>query len=259
MRRQGHAVVRGVLSPDQIDHLRAEVGTYLRSCGTPRYGGKVQLRGMHVLPAVARLLASDEIVRILRAYTAGGKPILTGECDLTMNTIAGWHKDLLEDMHLEAAADDDAFLVRKLAIYLQDQPAGSREVLKVRPKSHLARNGPDLPAIPLAVRAGDILIFDVRIDHAGRLPTLAEKVLRRGLRLTATDAEASLTRLRSALRRASRDVDRIGVFATFGPDDDWTRAYERAGRHRHGPFPAPIAEDAGAAFHRHGVRMLQPS
>jgi hypothetical protein len=214
---------------------------------------------MHVLPAVARVLASDEIARVLRAYTAGGKPILTGECDLTMNTTGDWHKDIVEDMHLEAAADDEAFSVYKLAIYLQDQPATSRDVLKVRPKSHLARNGRDLPDVPLAVRAGDVLIFDVRLDHAGRIPSLADRLLRRGMRLAAPDAESSFTGLRSCLRRASGGADRLAVFATFGSDNDWTYAYERAGRHRHGPLPAPLAEDARAAFDRHGIRMLQPS
>lgn len=259
MRHQGHAIVRGVLSRDQIEALRAEVGAYFRANGTTRYGGKIQLRGMHVLPAVARLMASDKIVQVLRAYTAGENPILTGECDFTMNTMADWHKDLVEDMHLEAAVDDESFSVYKLAIYLQDQPADSKEVLKVRPGSHLARNGRDLGDVPLAVQAGDILIFDVRIDHAGRIPSVPEKLLRRGIRLTAKDADSSLTRVRSALRRVSGNADRIGIFATFGPDNDWTYAYERAGRHRHGPLPAALAEDARAAFDQHRIRMLQPA
>jgi hypothetical protein len=65
--------------------------------------------------------------------------------------------------------------------------------------------------------------------------------------------------LRTALRRVLPGrADRMGIFATFGPDSDWTHAYQRSGQHRHGPLPAPLAEDARAAFEQHGIRILQP-
>ena len=55
----------------------------------------------------------------------------------------------------------------KIAILLQDHP--NRDGFSVVPGNHKEAN-PPCPPLHLATRAGDIIVFDLRIRHAGRLP-----------------------------------------------------------------------------------------
>jgi hypothetical protein len=82
---------------------------------------------MHVVPEVARILASEPLLRLLKEYTRPGGTILTGECDLMVNTTSGWHKDITKEMGFDQRiSDDESFRVYKVALYLQDQDETSR-------------------------------------------------------------------------------------------------------------------------------------
>ncbi|MBX5156378.1 hypothetical protein HJB89_04420 [Rhizobium sp. NZLR8] len=51
----------------------------------------------------------------------------------------------------------------------------SPATLKVRPKSHLKGLVKALLEKSLRVRAGNAIIFDVRIEHARQMPTLVDR------------------------------------------------------------------------------------
>jgi hypothetical protein len=156
-----------------------------------------------------------------------------------INTTSSWHNDVL---HHPACLDghifsDENFRVYKIAFYLQDQQENSRATLKVRPRSHLKGLNQSMPEVKVAVRAGDAIIFDVRIEHAGQMPTLADRVIRKlfervGPRLR-LDVQKAFTLTRSAIRWFGRNPDRVAVFMTFGPSEAWTYSYAEEGRVRH--------------------------
>ena len=62
----------------------------------------------------------------------------------------------------------------KIAIFLQDHP--ERDGLSVVPGSHKEGSTPKAP-LHISSRAGDIVVFDHRLRHAGRLPNLAERLI----------------------------------------------------------------------------------
>lgn len=235
----GYIVIREVLTPEQVESLRLVVKQYMKSGGLYKNGGKFQLHAMYVVEEVAKLLTSDTILNRLKEITHPLDLVLTGECDLMINTTSSWHHDV---PHHPASLDgsifsDESFRVYKIAFYLQDQDENSRATLKVRARSHLKARAQNMPEMKVAVRAGDAIVFDVRIQHAGQMPTLVDKVLRRlferigpWLRL---DAQQAFTLTRSIIRWIGRSSDRVAIFMTFGPPEAWTYSYGEAGRKRH--------------------------
>jgi hypothetical protein len=218
---------------------------------------------MHAVAEVAEVLSTSPVTEIMAACTYPHRPLLTGECDLMQNTTGSWHKDITDGMDLGSGiygAED--FTVYKLALYLQDQVAGSRGVLKVKPGSHRRERAGDLPATEVVVRAGDAVVFDVRLDHAGQLPSLSGRIAHRLLAGAATlsrreAAERWFTAARAAVRQVRAAGDRMAVFATFGPATDCTFTYERAGRVWHGVPPRPFDPAVLASLDARGVGLIE--
>lgn len=259
MRRQGFSVVRNALDPDQVQALRVAITTHFRHSGRMRYGGKIQLRALQAVDGLAATALSADLAEVIRAHVGHSTPLLTGECDVMMNTTSGWHKDITPDMNLGSSLfEADDFAVYKVGIYLQDQTAGSPAALRVRPGSQRCGDVATGPVVRLETHPGDVVVFDVRIDHAGQAPDLATRLLGRATRMIARlsgrDADMMLTRIRQILRRRP---DRVALFMTFGPDNHWTHDYERSGRHRHGPATA-LRPDAMRSFQAVGIEIIAP-
>lgn len=245
----GYIIIRDVLTPEQVERLRRVAKQYLRSGGKYLYGGKFQLHAMYVVDEIARFMTADTILNHLKEITQPLDVVLTGECDLMINTTSSWHNDV---PHHPRCVDgsifsDESFRVYKIAFYLQDQDENSNATLKVRPRSHLKGLVQSLPAKGLGVRAGDAIIFDVRIEHAGQMPTLIDRSLRKFFErigpLLRLDVQKAFTVTRSIIRRLSRTPDRVAVFMTFGPSDAETYSYAEEGRHRHPGVRGTLSAD----------------
>jgi len=247
----GYVVIREVLTPEQVESLRLVVRKYLKSGGWYKYGGKFQLHAMYVVEEVAKLMTSDTILNRLKEITHPLDVVLTGECDLMINTTSSWHNDVPHHpcCHDGSIFSDKSFRVYKIAFYLQDQDENSRATLKVRPGSHLKgqAQAQNMPEKKVAVRAGDAIVFDVRIDHAGQMPTLMDRGIRTlferiGPRLQ-LDAQKAFTMTRSIMRRIGGTPDRVAIFMTFGPSEAWTYSYVEEGRNRHPAVRGTLSEE----------------
>lgn len=258
---EGFAVLRDVLTSEQVADLRRVVKQALKSGGSYKYGGKFQLYAMYAVEDVAKCLTSEAILDRLKEIMQPSDVVLTGECDLMINTTSSWHTDV---PHYRSAIDgsifrDETFKVYKIAFYLQDQDESSHATLKVRPRSHLKGRLQSLPEKPIGVRAGDAIIFDVRIEHAGQMPTAVDKILRRscewiGPRLH-LDVQRAFTSARSVLRTIHGGGDRVAVFMTFGPSDAGTYSYIEEGWNRH---PGDRGTFSPAVLARLAVKNVAP-
>lgn len=260
LRSDGYMVIRNLLSPEQVKTLRSTVRRHLKSAGTFQYGGKFQLYAMYVSDEVARLLTSDMILDRLKEITQPFDTVLTGECDLMINTTSSWHTDVVHYRHYEDGSIfcDNDFSVYKIAFYLQDQDESSPATLKVKPRSHLKGLVQSMPAKALAVRAGDAIIFDVRIEHAGQAPTSVDRSLRKLFELIGPrlrlDPQKAFTTTRRIIRQITMKPDRVGVFMTFGPSDAQTLSYAEEGTHRHPGVKGTLNGDVLARLARHNVK-----
>ena len=79
----------------------------------------------------------------------------------------------------------------------------------------------------LATRAGDIVIFDVRLSHAGQLPDRVEQAIKAlNILFTRADRTREDVRLATALKaaywRVLRRKERLSVFFTYGRPNSHT-------------------------------------
>lgn len=263
LRRDGYCVVRNVIPPEDVQKLTAILRQQLGRPECSRFGGKYSMRGMNHSPEAAQILCSDHILGLMRDCTAPFPFVLTGECDFTMNTTSNWHKDTTDGMNLGPNLHENRdFGVYKMGIYLQDQPITSRAVFKVKTGAHLRERGHDLPGVALPVKAGDAVIFDLRLDHVGIMPTWSERALHRllctlqkPLRLNADRVYTALRAGVAALRPGQRP--RFGIFITFGPSNGSVYAYERAARGFHGKITQAFDAAVLAKLKAQGVEILQ--
>jgi len=224
----GVAVVRGLLEPKDIDRVAAQVREHLRVKGSRYNLGKTQPNAAVAIPELAFLFAHQNIVRLFRWILGDDNVVFTGHCDVHMNMLSGWHKDSGETAGGYFRGDYFRAVecrVFKIGIYLQDSEA--RSALLIRQGSH---HDPGLCGggkVALDTRRGDVVVFDVRITHAGQLPDRVEKALKainflltRGSRLHEDSRLAGA--LKSGYWKLIGRRDRMSVFFTFGAPNSYT-------------------------------------
>jgi len=196
----GWAVVREALQASEVAVARETALRYLRDGGISLGSGRVQPAAAYHVPDLTWLFAHPRIIATAREALDADEIVFTGHSDLHFEHRASWHKDsgsaALGDplcAYLPTTATvEDAFQgpaeVVKIGTYFQ-ATTGNRS-LRVDPGSH--RRGDmevQLPhAVPMA--AGDLVVFDVRLTHAGQEP--------------GSSAEAP------------SDPPRVAIFVTFG-------------------------------------------
>jgi len=233
MTRDGAFVVRNLLSVSEIARLREQVRQRLVRSGRRLSLGRT-LPGAASASELSWALSHPRIVAVFKALSGSTSTLFTGHCDIHMNMLSGWHKDSGETYGGYFTGDyfaADDCCVYKAAIYLQD--AGERDGLTIRCGSHRT---PDLNAgtdAKLLTRRGDVVFFDVRINHCGQLPDLVEtgikaaaKVATRGSRIAQEPPWAS--RVRDLYWRVTGRDDRLSVFFTYGASNRYTEEFAEA-------------------------------
>ena len=246
---EGYYVFKNIFNDDEIQTIRTLTKEYFKSSGECRFGGFLELRAMQRVPDLAKIIINDRFLAMMMSCTSPNMPLLTGECDLHMNTLSKWHKDIDVDNQgewKELAYRPDGWGVFKAALYLQPQSSRSSNALKVRPKSHKYRLGAVTQTEALGVEPGDVIVFDMRLDHAGLFPSpvdrLIQKFLKSGGRWLKRDHETWYTLLRAGLRMIGKKSERIAVYLTFGGPNPATYAYQKFARPYHGSVPAKLGE-----------------
>lgn len=205
--RDGYCVVKDVFSAEEIARMRREVTAMLAIRASPHNGGISCKPERHESDLACRLLSDN------RLAACGELPAIV---HFHADTVHDWHVDL--EPRAQSADREAGASIYKIAIYLQDHP--HQYGLSVIPGSHKQGNMPRVP-LHLGTRAGDIVIFDVRIRHAGRFPNHAERVmttlawwLQRSRLIDETGRHHLFRCLRYALQ-PRRAAHRLAVFLTF--------------------------------------------
>ena len=252
MASDGAFLVRGLLQPDEIARLRAQVRDRLVRGGRRLSLGKTQPNAAVEDPELAWAVGHANIVSVFKLLL--DQPLFTGHCDIHMNMLSGWHKDSGElyggyfSGDYFAAGDCQVY---KAAIYLQK--AGARDGLTVKPGSHKTEAHAG-ESCKIQNDIGDVVFFDVRISHTGQLPDPVEtamkaagKLATRGSRI---DQEPNwLFNAKEAYWKAIGRRDRLSMFFTYGAANRFTtefaianmdRQTRQAGADRHAYPPALI-------------------
>ncbi|WP_230424312.1 phytanoyl-CoA dioxygenase family protein [Streptomyces radicis] len=209
----GWAIAKNRLDPDQIHSARTLITAHFAAGGGVLHGeAQVQPAAAHFVPGLSWLYAHPQVVELARSALGTRDIIFTGHSDAHQGFAPGWHKD----SGSEALGDslcgyfgespEELFTgppeVVKVGIYLQDST--SDNCLRVDPKSHLRPHVQPVSPAQVLMDAGDLVVFDVRITHAGAV--------------TPEPDSPQLTALR----------ERVSAFVTFGRNTQRTKRFSQA-------------------------------
>jgi hypothetical protein len=244
------------------------VNQVLDTRGVAKAGGTVLPNAAVAAPEIDWILTHREILRSVRDALGCAEPVFTLEADLHRNYIArAWHKDtgeqVMDDGYfgMDPFGRDDCRVV-KVAAYLQDHRAGRG--LHVRPGSHRSSAIGSGDGVEVVTRAGDIVLFDVRISHRGVRPGALDAIAAGATRLTARRDTA----LRMAARRRRLGAfvgrpDRMAVYFAFGIANDRSNVFATRNMRRQlsqlGEGDIEIPLKLRRAFDASRVRIAQTS
>ena len=271
--RDGYALVPGVLDAAEIARLQDIVGRSLRTHGAAFNMGLTQPNAAIECPELSWLFADERVLGAYREAYVGSEMRFTGHCDIHQDSFSTWHKDTgAGDCYFEEDCFVEQCRVIKMAIYLEDHLDGSG--LTVVPGSHRVSQWHRSAdgAVSVATRAGDVVLFDIRLDHRGRRPSPAESTLwnlglrsvRAARRILPTSRPIGESTALKGLARVVPHASRRSVFFTIAPNDRFGAQFARNNMSRQtsqydasgaSSYPDGLAERLQAA----GLHVFEPS
>jgi Phytanoyl-CoA dioxygenase (PhyH) len=255
---QGHAIVRRLFDPTEIETLRNEATRAMAELDRrnlrvtdPGPEGTAYYARCDVLsiPEVRHVLLDRRLVAVIRELL-GDQPTYFGESVLRIGKHGGraWHRDNVDRVKYRGGPDwHDPYPILRCGVYMQDQAHYSGG-LALRPRSN--RPGMQIRSMPVFLEAepGDLVVWDLRTVHSG-------EVVRFRFAPKAPLHPSLQTRLPESLRLGD-ERERIVIFMTFGLrgahldhyiDYSKTRAQNRElwATSRFGPDVWKLAADAG--------------
>jgi hypothetical protein len=226
----GFVVLPGVLTGAEVARLRSEVNVVLDDKGITKHGSSTLPNAAAEAPTLSWIFCHDRILRLLRQKTGLDELVFTAEADIHRNFLLGiWHKDTGEAKMEGGYFGCDPTLsnecrVYKVALYLQDHTDGTG--LTVRPGSTTTLSLTDGEEYGVPIRAGDAVLFDVRITHRGMMPTVGDRAITRLGDLLPTSMRDTLpANVRRWKYRLLRSPERLAVYFAFGAPNEMSEAF----------------------------------
>jgi len=238
--KNGFVIVPSVLSPSEVDSLRAQLRPKFDTPEKDRPTGDTHQYLFDPFsrhPETRPVILNQRVVDVVTAILGGDRPVLVREYAAQFRNYSGWHKDTscLERAGLSYHWDKD-FSFMTFTVYLQDndpEVGGGLDVApgsetwpdryvaakpKVQPKNsfwsklfgkkEVVQNDygyevsdlTDFYSIPS--KAGDMIIFNRKIDH------------------------------RATVNKAGVETEKMGIFGSFSRNDRHLEAYHNFIGHR---------------------------
>jgi hypothetical protein len=178
LRHDGYAVIRDVVSAEDIESARVVCDAHLLSDVTAE--NEIEATVLLQLPELASMIFDERIVDALTTLL-GGTLAYYPNYVARLNRFTKWHVDngFVPEFHPQADhLYDPEFRHLQCVLYFQDNQPGTGGGLDVRPRSHgwaaasgqpdddeIAQQYPDVVSVDS--RAGDLVVFDGRLMHRG--------------------------------------------------------------------------------------------
>jgi hypothetical protein len=210
--RDGYLVLPDQFSPTEIEDLRA------RALATRDHRGD-QLSN----PLLRDFVLDDRILDVARSLL-GSPLVYFGESasNFQQSPPMRFHKDNTDRYDSNGPDWRGGYSLIRFGLYLQNQLDYSGG-LAVRAGSHRFASRTDGPEVYLGPRAGDLVVWDMRLTHRGRA-----SLYRFVRRPVGTRLDRHLPRF----LKAESQTERIAFFLSFGRDDPHLDRYLRYMRTR---------------------------
>lgn len=216
----GYVTIPDMFTAAEIESLTGAVEDYFHHHGQHLNFGLTQPDAMSRIPAIRWLLTHEKLLSAFRNVAGRNDIQFTFHSDAHSNVIGGWHTDTQAYFDPDEIRGDE-FQVYKVGIYLQDH-LDANQGLTVSAGSHQSEKVEPSRVCSLPTRAGDVIIFDVRLYHHGDKMRFVERVCNRLIRSQRIKARLGII-MRSLLRRR----DKRSIFFTFGAPNVQTLEFAR--------------------------------
>ena len=229
--RDGFVIIPNLISAEEITKLRYLIEARKKS--DPTFDGN-QSHAACVMPELDWLFCHPKILSAMREILQPDRIMFTNHDAISRNALSGWHKD--DGIMISGYDEIDGGYFRKptydlkdcqvykIAIYLQDHH-NNLGGLTVRRGSHRLASLDEGEDVYLKTKAGDAVIFDVRITHTGQTEPVPIPWLIRPVRLL---HRITAKLFRRSFNKRLMDIynritgDRLAIFFTFGVANDLT-------------------------------------
>jgi hypothetical protein len=230
--KDGFVIIEDVLSLNEVKELRRIVSKHFALKGSIANSGITQSNAAVEVPEMEWIFCHPKILKTVKSLLKQGEIMFTSHCDVHSRTLSNWHKD--DGMTVMPGGyfgkpmyDDPDCQVYKVVVYLQDH-MHNHAGLTVRKGSHRLPSLDQGEEVHLKTKAGDIVIFDVRLTHTGQrdavpLPgltksvNLLQRVLKKAFRVNATVSDRSFKGIYNRL-----SGERLSIFFTYGSPNEQT-------------------------------------
>lgn len=235
IKKDGFVLIRNLLSQDEIKQLRQKVKDYFNKKGVNLNKGLTQPNAAVEFPEIASIFYHPKILQVMSQLLGEQQIMFTSHCDVHCKTLSGWHKDdgmtVMDGGYFgDPAYKKEDCCVYKVAIYLQDH-INNNAGLTVRKGSHKFPEVHKGEEVYLKTKAGDVVIFDVRLTHTGQRDAIPIRSLKRTVNL----GQKVLNKLKIADYSQSNQLfkriydsisgERLSIFFTYGLDNEYTKNF----------------------------------
>ncbi|MGP0902934.1 phytanoyl-CoA dioxygenase family protein [Serratia sp. CY76391] len=259
--RDGFVVIRGMFTEDEMSKMNNSIDKFFANKGVTYRYGLTQPNIAVEEQEFSWVFHHPKVIDAYREVFGSNDFVFTSHADIHHNMGFGWHKDDAKGAYFSEPYFTHDCRVYKMGIYMNDHSTDGNG-MSVRVGSHLKDNLTDGEAVSLATKPGDVVIFDVRITHAGKEYDLFERGL---LKLGRTLGDPTG---KSLIGRRIRDIycgfkagkPKRSFFFTFGAPNIFTYDFARTNMRRQieqsGGSEYVLSENLSNELHKKGVKTL---
>ncbi|QDI48909.1 phytanoyl-CoA dioxygenase family protein [Serratia marcescens] len=260
--RDGFVVIRNLFTPEEMARMNSSIHTFFHKKGVTYRYGLTQPNIAVEEPDFSWVISHPKVLEAYRSVFGQDEFVFTSHADIHHNMGFGWHKDDAKGAYFSEPYFTPDCRVYKMGIYMNDHSSDGNG-MSVRVGSHLKNNLTEGEAISLATKPGDVVIFDVRITHAGKEYDVIEKgLLKIGRMLGDMNGKSKIGRkVRDFYCSLKSGKPKRSFFFTFGAPNTFTYDFSRTNMRRQleqsGGNEYILSEKLSNELHSNGVRTLK--
>lgn len=235
LRNNGFVVIKNVLSTREIFELRKIVSNHFATKGIANNSGLTQPNAAVKVPEISWLFYHPKILSLMGELVGRDKIMFTSHCDVHSSILTGWHKDdgmtFMDGGYFgKASYNEEDCRVYKVAIYLQDHDRNLGG-LSVRKGSHWLSGLSQGEEVYLPTKAGDAIVFDVRLTHTGQRDAVPISQLKKPIGITKRVARKLFNvegrKIDRLLQKIYNQIsgERLSIFFTYGVANEYTKKF----------------------------------
>lgn len=256
LKTKGFVILKDIYTVEEVKDLRRILSNHFKKNGISIHEGKAQPNALLHVPELKKYIFNDKIINALKELLDEEELMFTFHSDIHKSLKSGWHKDDGTSQGLgyfgEYTYDYEDCRVIKLGVYLQNHHK-NKSGLTVRPGSHRHKElffGKEEYA---PTEIGDVVAFDVRINHTGQINPTPYPFLNR-----------IISKFNINPRRAKKVSDKLfgdryALFFTYGKNNHFTETFAKANMDRQ-EAQTGVKISISSEFHKvlNEIKLLNP-